>query len=237
MIRIGIAGATGRMGRAMISALKDYPQLRLEKAFVSEKDSLNGQRLNESVVYETVSDHSLKSIDVFIDFTEPEATMRFLPLLREFRCSAVIGTTGFSAEQKEAIQKCSESIAILFAPNTSIGVNVLISLLEQATQLLPKTFTPHILEVHHHDKKDAPSGTAKQLSETIKTIRDDVKIESIRGGDVVGEHTILFLGEGERLELTHRATSRIIFARGALTAAQWLASQKPGLYSMKDVLR
>lgn len=238
MIRIGIAGATGRMGKAMISLLEGghYPNLKLMRAFVSGKNPSNGKPLNESVTYEIVSESLLKNIDVFIDFTKPGATMQFLPLLREFHCPTIIGTTGYSQEQREEIKKLSESVAVLFAPNTSIGVNVLLSLLETTTKLLPKTFTPHIVEVHHNDKKDAPSGTAKQLSETIKAARDDVTIESIRGGDVIGEHTVLFLGEGERLELTHRATSRTIFARGALEAAQWIVTQKPGLYSMKDLL-
>lgn len=250
--RLGIAGAAGRMGKAMISELQagNYPNLKLVGAFVSGMDPLRGKHLNESVRYETVSESSLKNIDVFIDFTEPNATLQFLPLLREFRCPAVIGTTGHSKEQKEEIKKLSESQAVLLAPNTSIGVNVLISLLENAVSLLPKTFTPHIVEIHHRDKKDAPSGTAKQLSETIREARKeilrafspqndphDVTVESIRGGDVMGEHTILFLGEGERLELTHRAASRTIFARGALEAAQWIITQKPGLYSMKDFLK
>ncbi|MEK7791216.1 MAG: 4-hydroxy-tetrahydrodipicolinate reductase [Deltaproteobacteria bacterium] len=236
--RLGIAGAAGRMGKAMISELQagNYPNLKLVRTFVSEGDPLRGKYLNESVRYETVSESSLKNIDVFIDFTEPDATLQFIPLLREFRCPAVIGTTGHSKEQKEEIKKLSKSQAVLLAPNTSIGVHVLISLLENAAKLLPKTFTPHIIDVHHRDKKDAPSGTAKQLSETIRAVRNDVTIESIRGGDVMGEHTILFLGEGERLELTHRAASRTIFARGALEAAQWLITQKPGLYSMKDFL-
>ncbi len=239
MIHLAIAGAAGRMGKAMISLLEagNYPNLKLSRAFVSEADPLREKHLNESVRYETISENSLKNIDVFVDFTEPGATMRFLPLLREFRCPAVIGTTGYSKEQKEEIKKLSESQAVLLAPNTSIGVNVLISLLESAAKLLPKTFTPHIVEVHHRDKKDAPSGTAKQLSETVKAVRGDVTVESIRGGDVIGEHTILFLGEGERLELTHRAASRTIFARGALEAAQWIITQKPGLYSMKHFLK
>lgn len=256
MIHLAIAGAAGRMGKAMISLLEagNYPNLKLVRAFVSAVDPLREKHLNESVRYEMVSassesNVSLKNIDVFVDFTEPGATLQFLPLLREFRCPAVIGTTGHSKEQKEEIKKLSESQAVLLAPNTSIGVNVLISLLENAVSLLPKTFTPHIIEVHHRDKKDAPSGTAKQLSETIREARKeilrafspqndphDVTVESIRGGDVIGEHTILFLADGERLELTHRATSRTIFARGALEAAQWLITQKPGLYSMKDFL-
>lgn len=260
MIHLAIAGAAGRMGKAMISLLEagNYPNLKLVRAFVSAVDPLRGKHLNESVRYETVSESSFKNIDVFVDFTEPGATLQFLPLLREFRCPAVIGTTGYSKEQKEEIKNLSEFQAVLLAPNTSIGVNVLISLLENAVSLLPKTFTPHIVEVHHRDKKDAPSGTAKQLSETIREARKeilrafspqndphfspqndphDVTVESIRGGDVIGEHTILFLADGERLELTHRATSRTIFARGALEAAQWIITQKPGLYSMKDFLR
>lgn len=251
MIHLAIAGAAGKMGKAMISLLEagNYPNLKLVRAFVSATDPLRGKYLDESIRYETVSENSLKNIDVFIDFTEPGATLQFLPLLREFRCPAVIGTTGYSKEQKEEIKNLSESQAVLLAPNTSIGVNVLMSLLENAVKLLPKTFTPHIIEVHHRDKKDAPSGTAKQLSETIREARKeilrafspqndphDVTVESIRGGDVIGEHTILFLADGERLELTHRAASRTIFARGALEAAQWIIAQKPGLYSMKDFL-
>ena len=143
-------------------------------------------------------------------------------------------------KQKKEIQKLSQLVPVLLAPNMSIGINVLLDLVQRAAELLPHKFSPHIIEIHHPHKKDAPSGTALELKKKIlRGAQDDKKnipIESLRGGDVVGEHTVLFLGPGERLELKHNATSRSIFARGALQAAQWITHQKPGLYSMKDVL-
>ena len=248
MISVGILGASGKMGKELISLLLSnaYPNLILKCAFVAVQSSLKNKKITDAITYETLSLETLKNIDVLIDFSECSATLHCLPLLRELRKPAVIGTTGFSDMQKSEIKKLAEAVPVVFSPNTSLGVNALFQLVQKASQLLPKDFSPNILEIHHADKKDAPSGTAKKLKEEIlRGIRslggpqDDKKnisIESIREGDVIGEHTVFFLSSGERLELTHRATSRDIFARGALKAAEWLVHQKSGLYDMQDVL-
>ena len=228
MITVGIAGSQGKMGSALQALLKkdDFPNLKYGISF--DKNA-------------PLSLSSAQTIDVLIDFTEPKATMSFLPILKELKKALVIGTTGFSEEEKNEIQKLSQTLPIVLSPNMSIGINVLFDLVQRATKLLPVEFSSHILEIHHTHKKDSPSGTAKKLKEEIlraSSAQDDpvIPIESIRGGDVIGEHTVFFLSAGERLELTHRATSRDIFARGALKAAEWLVHQKPGLYSMQDVL-
>ena len=227
MTSIGILGAHGKMGQELQSLLKkgEFPNLTCAALF--DKDS-------------PLSLSRAQAIDVFIDFTESKATLSFLPILKELKKSIVIGTTGFTDEQKKEIHTLSHTVPIVLAPNMSIGVNVLLVLVQRAAELLPKEFSSHIIETHHPHKKDAPSGTALKLKEEIlRSAQDDKKnvpIESIRGGDVVGEHTVLFLGPGERLELKHNATSRSIFARGALQAAEWITHQKPGLYSMKEVI-
>ncbi|MBI2645454.1 MAG: 4-hydroxy-tetrahydrodipicolinate reductase [Deltaproteobacteria bacterium] len=227
MITVGIAGSQGKMGSALQSLLKEgfFPNLKCSALF--DKSA-------------PLSLSSAQSIDALIDFTEPKATMNFLPILKELKKAIVIGTTGFSEGEKNEIRKLSQSVPVVLSPNMSIGVNVLFDLVQKAAKLLPTEFSSHILEIHHPHKKDAPSGTALKLKEEIlRSAQDDkknVSIESVRGGDVVGEHTVYFLSQGERLELTHRATSRTIFARGALKAAEWVVKQKPGLYSMQDVL-
>lgn len=220
MIVVGISGSQGKMGSALQALLKkeNFPNLVCSSLF--DKNA-------------PLSLSSAQSIDVLIDFTEPKATLNFLPILKELKKAIVIGTTGFSEEEKNEIRKLSQSVPVVFSPNMSIGVNVLFDLVQSAAKLLPAEFSSHIIEIHHPHKKDVPSGTALKLKNEIQR---PVSIESIRGGDVVGEHTVYFLSQGERLELTHRATSRTIFARGALKAAEWIVKQKPGLYSMQDVL-
>ena len=227
MTSIGILGAQGKMGQELQLLLQKGEFHNLKCGALFDKDS-------------PFSLSHAKALDVFIDFTESKATLSFLPILKELKKPIVIGTTGFTDEQKKEIQKLSQLVPVVLAPNMSIGINVLLDLVQRAAELLPHKFSPHIIEIHHPHKKDAPSGTALELKKKIlRGAQDDKKnipIESLRGGDVVGEHTVLFLGPGERLELKHNATSRSIFARGALQAAQLITHQKPGLYSMKDVL-
>jgi len=195
--------------------------------------------------------------DVVIDFSSPHATEEFLALCRKHRKAIVVGTTGHSAVERAAIVEAATAIPVVLASNFSTGVNTLFWLTRKAAEILGTDFDLEVVEMHHRLKKDAPSGTAKSLAEILASVRDqqldqvarhgrvglvgerqssEIGIHSMRGGDVVGDHTVVFANVGERLELTHKASSRDTFASGALRAAQWLASQKPGLYDMQDVL-
>jgi 4-hydroxy-tetrahydrodipicolinate reductase len=180
---------------------------------------------------------AMKDCDVAIDFSNSSAIDEVCQAALQHQKPLVIGTTGHSAEQREVIEKTAKALPIVFASNFSVGVNALFALSRRAADILGSEFAPQIVETHHKMKKDAPSGTAKTLGEILKeTLETDVPIESIREGDVVGEHTVTFVGPGERLELTHRAGSREIFARGALRAAEWVIGKQAGLYSMQNVL-
>jgi 4-hydroxy-tetrahydrodipicolinate reductase len=180
---------------------------------------------------------AMKDCDVAIDFSNSSAIDEVCQAALQHQKPLVIGTTGHSAEQREVIEKTAKALPIVFASNFSVGVNALFALSRRAAEILGSEFAPQIVETHHKMKKDAPSGTAKTLGEILKeTLETDVPIESIREGDVVGEHTVTFVGPGERLELTHRAGSREIFARGALRAAEWVVGKQAGLYSMQNVL-
>ena len=194
---------------------------------------------------------------MLIDFTRPEGTLQHLAICRAKGVNAVVGTTGFSEEQKRLIAEASRDIAIVFAPNMSVGVNVTLKLLEVAAKALKDGYDIEIIEAHHRHKVDAPSGTALKMGEVVaqatgRSLRenavyaregvtgerdaDAIGFATVRGGDIVGEHTVLFAGIGERVEVTHRATSRANFATGALRAARFLAAKKNGLYDMRDVL-
>ncbi len=181
----------------------------------------------------------MKNCDVAIDFSHADTIAEICAAALQHHKPLVIGTTGHSQEQRRMIEKGAQSLPIVFASNFSIGVNVLFWLTRNAAEQLGSDFDAQIVETHHKMKKDAPSGTAKTLAEVLKAGRKkqgEIPIQSIREGDVIGEHTVIFSGPSERLELTHRAASREIFARGALRAAKWIINQPPGLYSMQDVL-
>jgi 4-hydroxy-tetrahydrodipicolinate reductase len=180
---------------------------------------------------------AIKDCDVAIDFSHAGAIDEVCTTALQHRKALVIGTTGHSAEQRQLIEKTAASLPIVFASNFSVGVNALFALTRRAAEILGSEFAPQVVETHHKMKKDAPSGTAKTLREILRqALKIEAPIESIREGDVVGEHTISFVGLSERLELTHRAGSREIFASGALRAAQWVVGKPAGLYSMQDVL-
>ena len=222
-VRVLLVGAAGRMGRTVVDLAKADPKIDI----VGQCD------LGDSI------EPAMKNCDVIIDFSQPDAIIEVCRTALNHRKPLVIGTTGHSQEQRRTIEKTAESLPIVFASNFSVGVNVLFWLTSKAAELLGQDFNPEIIETHHKMKKDAPSGTAKTLVEVLKTaqeIQGEIPIQSIREGDVVGEHTVIFTGPGERLELTHRAASREIFARGALRAANWIMGKPPGLYSMRDVL-
>ena len=216
-----LVGAAGRMGKTIADLATTDPEMEI----VAKCD------LGDSI------ETSMTQCDVAIDFSQADSIDEICRAALRHSRPLVIGTTGHSQGQRHIIEEAARSVAIVFASNFSIGVNVLFWLSSKAAELLGADFRPEIIETHHKTKKDAPSGTAKTLAEVLKTAQKlEIPIESIREGDVVGEHTVIFSGPAERLELTHRAGSREIFARGALRAAGWIIGRPPGLYSMQDVL-
>ena len=220
-VRVTLIGARGRMGQTILGLAKNDPKIDI----VAQCD------LGDAI------GPGMEDCDVAIDFSNSSAIDEVCGAASQHRKALVIGTTGHSAEQRELIEKAAKSLPIVFASNFSVGVNALFALTRGAAEILGSEFVPRIVETHHKMKKDAPSGTAKTLGEILKeALKTDVRIESIREGEVVGEHTITFAGPGERLELTHRAGSREIFAIGALRAAQWIVGKPAALYSMQDVL-
>jgi 4-hydroxy-tetrahydrodipicolinate reductase len=220
-VRVALIGARGRMGQTIADLAKDDPKIDI----VARCD------LGDAI------DVAMKNSDVAIDFSNANATDEVCRAASQNQKALVIGTTGHSPEQRKVIERTGKSVPIVFASNFSVGVNALFALAHQAAEILGSEFKAEIVETHHTKKLDAPSGTAKTLGEILKQAgKADVSIQSIREGDVVGEHTVAFVGQSERLELTHRAGSREIFARGALRAAEWIVGKPAGLYSMQDVL-
>jgi 4-hydroxy-tetrahydrodipicolinate reductase len=222
-VRLLLVGAAGRMGKTISDVAKGNPNIDV----VARCD------LGDPI------EPAMRNCDVAIDFSHPDTVGELCRAASQDRKPLVIGTTGHSQEQRKLIEETAQSVPIVFASNFSVGVNALFWLAGKAAELLNWDFRAEIVETHHKTKKDAPSGTAKTLAEILKAaqkIEKEIPIQSIREGDVVGEHTIIFNGPGERLELAHRAVSREIFARGALRAAEWILGKPPGLYSMQDVL-
>ncbi len=263
MIKVVIAGASGRMGRALIEGVQQHPELSLHGALDRGDSPVIGHDAGEAlgqrcgVNVSADIDATVKGAGVLIDFTRPDGTLAHLDACIRHGVSMVIGTTGFNTEQKQRLAEGARSIPIVFAPNMSVGVNVLLRLLEVAAQALGDAYDVEVIEAHHRHKVDAPSGTALRMGEVLAKAlhrnlaevavygREGVTGErntktigfaTIRGGDIVGDHTALFAGTGERIELTHKASSRTTFAQGALRAALWLANRAPGLYDMNDVL-
>lgn len=222
MIKICVSGSKGRMGSSIIRLAKDDADLEVSGQFDAGEDA----------------EAPVASSDCLIDFTSPEATMANLAVCVKNKKPLVIGTTGLSDEQKAGIREASKSIPVVFSPNMSIGVNVLFKIVEDAAKLLGPEYSINILEAHHVNKKDAPSGTAKELAAIIEAKKSGVRvpIESVREDEIVGEHTITFESPVDTLEITHSAKTRDIFAEGALEAARFAVKAKPGLYGMRDVL-
>jgi 4-hydroxy-tetrahydrodipicolinate reductase len=263
-VRIAILGATGRMGHALIDTVLQNPGLRLAAAvalpgsagFGGDAAALAGQAPVGVIVSDDLNG-AAASADVLVDFSRPEATLVAVDACLRQGKPLVIGTTGFGAEQRQRVADAARTIPICMAANFSVGVNVCLRLLELAAQSLGDDYDVEIFEAHHRSKVDAPSGTALRMGEAVAKglgrrledcarysreghtgVRDrkTIGFATVRGGDVIGDHAVMFLGEGERVEITHKASSRNNFARGALRAAQWLRSQPPGLYEMRDVL-
>jgi len=222
-VRVLLIGSAGRMGRVIVDLAKSEPNIDIV-AQCDQGDAI---------------EPAMTSCDVVIDFSQAGAVEEICRAASQHGKPIVIGTTGHSAEQKAAIEAAAQSLPIVFASNFSMGVNALFALTRKTAGILGDEFDLEIVETHHVMKKDAPSGTAKTLAEILKAARkvdQEIPIESIREGEVVGEHTVIFSGPGERLELVHRARSRETFAKGALRAAEWVSDKAAGLYSMQDVL-
>ena len=216
-----VIGAAGRMGKTVVDLVQNDPEIQIA-ALCDLGDSI---------------EPAMKNCDVAIDFSQADSLDDICHAALQHGKSLVIGTTGHSQQQRKTLETTAHSVPIVLASNFSVGVNVLFWLTRKTAELLGSGFDPQIVETHHKMKKDAPSGTAKTLGEILNTLRNsEIPIQSIREGDVVGEHTVIFAGPGERLELTHRAANREIFATGALRAAKWIINKPPGLYSMQHVL-
>ncbi|MEW7981217.1 MAG: 4-hydroxy-tetrahydrodipicolinate reductase [gamma proteobacterium symbiont of Phacoides pectinatus] len=264
MTRVAVVGAAGRMGKTLIQAVCDAPGVRLGAATERPGSSLVGADAGELAgvgrLGVTISDSLekvLEQFDVVIDFTSPQATMAHLALCRANGKRMVIGTTGLDDGQKGALRDAATEIGIVFAPNMSVGVNLCFKLLDIAARVLGDDVDIEVIEAHHRHKVDAPSGTALRMGEVVadalgrdlKTCavygrqgvtgerdRASIGFETIRAGDVVGDHTVLFAAMGERVEITHKASSRMTFANGAVRAAGWLMERRAGLSDMQDVL-
>ncbi len=258
MVKVAVTGAAGRMGSLIANLVLQDEELKLVGVTERPDSEWIGKELSKGVrFYPSVKEIPEKP-DVVIDFTHPEATGKLLKEAEELKTALVIGTTGFSEEERKKIEKIANKIPVVFSPNMSLGVNILFKLVAEVTKALKdRGYDIEIFEIHHRFKKDAPSGTAMKLAEIVaenlgKSLEEvaifgrkgfigerkpkEVGVLAARMGDVVGDHTVFFATLGERLELTHRATGRETFARGAIAAAKWVYSQPPGLYNMFDVL-
>ncbi len=235
MIKLGIAGVCGRMGRRIFELACDSKEFDVSLALEKKGTPVIGRGLGKIKI--SSNPDGIFLVDVFIDFTTAEATVANLDYLARYKKAAVIGTTALSKEQLDKLKKISEVIPVVFSPNTSVGVNTLLDILPEIAKKLGTDYSVEITEAHHAAKKDAPSGTAKKLAQVLSEATGKaVPTHAIRLGDIVGEHTVIFCGNSERIEITHRAHSRDLFALGALKAARWIADKAPGLYSMQDVL-
>ncbi|CAM3772484.1 4-hydroxy-tetrahydrodipicolinate reductase [Roseateles saccharophilus] len=241
MLKVAVTGASGRMGKMLIEAVMAAEDCQLHATLDKGDDVRAG----------------LAGADVLIDFTRPEATLDHLAICADLGVKAVVGTTGFEPAQKARIAELAQHTAIVFAPNMSVGVNVVLKLLDMAARAMNEGFDIEIVEAHHRNKVDAPSGTALQMGQVVADalgrdlkqcavygregvtgVRDPSTIgfATVRGGDIIGDHTVLFAGTGERIEISHKASSRGIYAQGSLRAARFLAGQATGLFGMNDVL-
>jgi len=263
-LAVGIMGATGRMGRMLIEAVVDHPDCQLKAAIARTGSSLIGSdagevagigKKNMAIVDDLAA--VINDIDVLIDFSLPDATEKTMQLCADHGVAMVIGTTGLNDEQEKILNDASRQIPIVYAGNYSTGVNLSLKLLEIATKAFGDTADVEVIEAHHKHKIDAPSGTAFMMAEAVANARGQhlkdvavygregqtgarkqgsIGIHAVRGGEIIGDHTVMFIADGEMVEITHKARSRMTFAAGAVRAAVWLIAQKAGRYDMKDVL-
>jgi len=262
-MKIAIAGATGRMGKMLIEAVLNTPDAQLVGALEhtgstqvgEDAGAFLGKKTGVTITTDIAA--ALSGAEYLIDFTRPEGTMAHLAIAQKTGSKMIIGTTGLNAEQLDSLKIASKNLAIVFAPNMSVGVNVTFKLLEVAAKMLSEGYDIEVIEAHHRHKVDAPSGTALRMGEVIAEALgeklDEVAVyareghtgerkqgsigfATIRGGDIVGDHTVLFAGEGERIEISHKSSSRQSYAQGSLRAARFLQKQATGLFDMQDVL-
>lgn len=263
-INVGVIGAGGRMGRMLIEAVQDNSQTTLSAAIERQGSSLVGadagevaaiERLNVKIVDDLVA--VINDIDVLIDFSLPDATEQNMQTCAEHKVAMVIGTTGFSEQQEQVLFEASKHVAIVYAGNYSTGVNLSLKLLGMAAKAFGNSADVEIIEAHHKHKIDAPSGTAYMMAEAVAEARGQnlkdvaiygregqtgareagtIGIHAVRGGEIIGDHTVMFIADGEVVEITHRARARMTFAAGAVRAATWVIEQKTGQYNMQDVL-
>jgi len=264
MIKVAIIGVGGKMGRSILATLNNDEEITVAGGTELPGHELVGKDLGEAMGTESlginISDNiedAAGEADIIVDFTAPESTLLNAEYASNNSKSIVIGTTGFSTGQKNTLNSFLKSIPSVISPNMSIGVNLLFELSKNVSKIVGKEFDVEIVEAHHRNKVDSPSGTALGLAESVaeglgvnlddnavyerhgnigKRKNNEIGIQTIRGGDVVGDHTVMFLGEGERIELTHKALSRDNFSKGVLRAVKWLPGKTPGIYAMKDVL-
>jgi 4-hydroxy-tetrahydrodipicolinate reductase len=264
MARVAIVGAAGRMGRNLIQAVHDAEGMQLGAAIERPESSLLGADAGELAALGRLGvtlvddlQQVVDEFDVLIDFTAPAATMQHVAICRAAGKAIVIGTTGLSDAEKSVLKDAAADIGIMFAPNMSVGVNLCFKLLDIAARVLGDDVDIEVIEAHHRHKVDAPSGTALRMGEVVAEAlgrdlaqcavygregitgereRNSIGFETIRAGDIVGDHTVLFAAMGERVEITHKASSRMTFANGAVRAAGWIMQQGKGLYDMQDVL-
>ncbi|MFK4753147.1 4-hydroxy-tetrahydrodipicolinate reductase [Oceanobacter antarcticus] len=265
MTRIAITGAAGRMGRVLIQAVDAAEGAEVGAAIVRHDDPMLG--LDAGAIAGLGKDLGIRAVaslsevadqfDVLIDFTTPAVTLANLSFCQQHGKCIVIGTTGFSDDEKISLADCATQTGVVFAPNYSVGVNLCLNLLRMAARVMGEDSDIEIIEMHHRHKVDAPSGTALRMGEVVAETmgwdlnevacygregqtgarpHQQIGFETIRGGDVVGDHTVMFASDGERVEVTHKAQSRMTFARGAVRSALWITDQKAGLYDMQDVL-
>ncbi|OOL39878.1 4-hydroxy-tetrahydrodipicolinate reductase [Pseudomonas sp. FSL W5-0299] len=264
MRRIAVMGAAGRMGKTLIEAVQQQQGAGLTAAIDRPDSSLVGADAGELAALGRIGvplsgdlDRVVDEFDVLIDFTHPTVTLKNLAFCRKHHKAMIIGTTGFSVEEKQLLAEAGKDIPIVFAANFSVGVNLCLKLLDTAARVLGDDVDIEITEAHHRHKVDAPSGTAVRMGEVIADVlgrdlkkvavygregqtgaraRETIGFATVRAGDIVGDHTVLFAADGERVEITHKASSRMTFAKGAVRAALWLDGREPGLYDMQDVL-
>lgn len=264
MRRIAVMGAAGRMGKALVEAARQAPGACLTAAVGRPGSTLVGVDVGELVGLGRTGvplsgdlETMLDEFDVLIDFTHPTVTLKNLEVCRQAGKAMVIGTTGFSLDERQLLGEAAREIPIVFAANFSVGVNLCLKLLDTAARVLGDEVDIEIIEAHHRHKVDAPSGTALRMGEVVASAlgrdlqkvavygregqtgaraRETIGFATVRAGDVVGDHTVLFAAEGERVEITHKASSRMTFAKGAVRAALWLEGRAPALYDMQDVL-
>ena len=236
MIKLGIAGVCGRMGRRIFELASQDKEFELGFALEKKATPVIGRELGKLKI--SSNPDGIFLIDVFIDFTTPEAAETNLDYVAKYKKALVLGTTGLSEPQLRKVEDISKIVPVVFSPNMAVGVNVLFAMLPEIAKKLGPDYNIEIVEAHHKGKKDAPSGTAKKFGQVLAdATKKEIPIHAIRLGDIVGDHTIIFCGNSERIEIKHQAHSRDLFAVGALKAAKWVVGKPAGLYSMQDVLK